>query len=396
MPQLKVPIRGVNPNHLSQLEYALTFVSEDILSYSVDRVNLTVKVDVKSDDACKKVEQKVSELVRRYEHGESGLTTHVYFRQDRELPVIDAWQGLLERKWITPVGEGHIVLRGLAANLVALLEAKINTMFARAFSAEREYYPSTILCETLDRTHHFTSFPEHIDFVAHLKPDLAVISSFESHCREEGWSAEAHKGRMASHDFAVAPSCCYHCYEGMEGWRLDPPGRSVTATLGCHRYEGANHRSLSRLRAFTMREVVWLGHPDYVVESRHKAEDLIVQWARDWELAGTFETANDSFFTADYAVKASFQRQQHAKKELRLDIPAEGQSISVFSSNFHGTTFGKAFNISLGDRPVTSGCVGWGYERWAYAIFSQFGFDSNLWPLKLREDLQSHNLAQGQ
>jgi seryl-tRNA synthetase len=396
MPRIVVPISGVDSDHLSQLEYALTFASEDIVSYTVNRADLTIEVEVKSEEACEGTAQKVHELVQRYERREFGLAKRIHFRQDRDLPMIDAWQGLLDRKWVTPVGEGQVVLRGLAADLVDLLDKKIDSMFARAFGAEREFYPSTILCTTLDRTHHFTSFPEHIDFVAHLKPDLAVINAFGKHCREGGWSADAHEGRMAQHDFAIAPSCCYHCYEAMEGWRLEPPGKSVTATLGCHRYEGANHRSLSRLRAFTMREVVWVGHPRYVVESRGKAEDLIIQWAKDWELAGTFETANDCFFTEDYAVKASFQRQQQAKKELRLVIPAERQSISVFSSNFHATTFGKAFNISVGDRPATSGCVGWGYERWVYAIFSQFGFDPSLWPPKLRDDFEKHNLAKDQ
>ena len=80
---------------------------------------------------------------------------------------------------------------------------------------------------------------------------------------------------------------------------------------------------MSRLRAFHMREIVWVGQPRFVIEGRAKAEELIVQWAKDWEVVGTFETANDMFFTQDYAVKASFQRQQQAKKELRLLIPFE-------------------------------------------------------------------------
>jgi seryl-tRNA synthetase len=146
---------------------------------------------------------------------------------------------------------------------------------------------------------------------------------------------------------------------------------------------------MTRLRAFTMREVVWVGHPRFVMEGRAKAEELIVQWAKDWELAGTFETANDMFFTQDYAVKASFQRQQQAKKELQLVIPFEKQSISVFSSNFHAMTFGKAFNITQGGRPATSACVGWGYERWVFAIFSQFGLDWERWPPRLREEFAS-------
>jgi len=94
------------------------------------------------------------------------------------------------------------------------------------------------------------------------------------------------------------------------------------------------------------------------------------------------------FFTDDFSVKASFQRQQEAKRELRMLIPQESRSISVFSSNFHSNTFGKAFHITAGGRPAASACVGWGYERMAYAIFSQFGLDPALWPEALRTDVE--------
>jgi hypothetical protein len=176
----------------------------------------------------------------------------------------------------------------------------------------------------------------------------------------------------------------------MEGWEIAPPGRCITATLACHRFEGANHTTMSRLRAFTMREVVFIGRPKFVIDARARAEELILAWARDWELGCTFETANDMFFTKDYSIKASFQRQQQAKKELRLQVPIDHQSISVFSSNFHATSFGKAFNITLGGRPVTTGCIAWGYERWVYAIFSQFGLDWERWPTRLKQEFEAH------
>jgi seryl-tRNA synthetase len=389
MPHISIPITGVDVDSRAQLEYALTFASEDILSYRINEANSLIEVEVSKEAACESVLHKVEELVKRYQQREFGLSKTIEFQCDRELPVIDAWSALLERKWVTPVGQGHVILRGVAAKLLSLIDTKVNA-FARSFQAELEFYPATILCKTLDRIHHFTSFPEHIDFVAHLKGDLKVLNKFSDECREHGWSPALHEGRMGENDFAICPSCCYHCYEGMENWQLDAPGRCVTVTVTCHRYEGANHRTMTRLRAFTMREVVWVGHPRFVVEGRAKAEELIVQWAKDWELVGSFETANDMFFTQDYAVKASFQRQQQAKKELKLLIPFEKQSISVFSSNFHAMTFGKAFNITLSGRPATSGCIGWGYERWVYAIFSQFGLDWKQWPAQLKEEFANH------
>ena len=387
MNQISVPLEGVDPDHLSQLEYALSFAAEEIVDYRVSGDRATIEISLAPGSSTEDVSRKVSELVERYSKREFGLPKTVEFQHQRDLVEVDAWAGLLERKWVTPVGQGHVILRGPAARVLGVIDAKVNRLSREAFQAERELYPSTILCKTLDKIHHFTSFPEHIDFVGHIKGDLDVLNAFTDDCRQNGWSAAAHDGRMGEHDFAICPSCCYHCYEGMENWELELPGRCTTMAVNCHRYEGANHRTMSRLRAFTQRDVVWVGHPRFVIEGRAKAEELMIQWARDWELTGTFETANDMFFTEDYAVKASFQRQQQAKKELRLLIPQEKQAISVFSSNFHAMTFGKAFNIKVAGRPASSGCVGWGYERWVYALFSQFGLDFSAWPEIIQEEL---------
>lgn len=388
MQKLIIPIKGIDKDYLSQLEYALTFASEDIISSRINERDLVIEAEVKSSGSSARVTEKIQELLDRYSQREFGLPQTVHFKQERDLPAIDAWNGLLERRWVTPVGTGQVILRGLAAQLMATIDFKVERMFARKFQAELEIYPSTIKNETLDRCAHFTSFPEHMDFVGHLRQDLDVLNGFAKDCREKGWTAEAHDNRMARSDLAVSPSCCYHCYEGMEGWQVEAPGRCITATLACHRYEGTNHKTMSRLRAFTMREVVFIGHPRFVIDSRAKGEELIFQWAKDWDLACTFETANDMFFTQDFSIKASFQRLQQAKRELRLQLPSEQQSLSVFSSNFHAVSFGKAFNINLGGRPATTGCLAWGYERWVYAIFSQFGFEATKWPAGLREDLE--------
>jgi seryl-tRNA synthetase len=390
MAQVAVPINGIDPDYRSQLEYALSFADEEIVSYRINDASSMIEAEVSARADHESVARKIRELVQRYEKRELGLAKTVDYKNERDLPVVDAWPQLLERKWVTPVGQGHVILRGPASQLMSLINSKIETMFVSAFKSELEIYPATIRCQTLDRCNHFTSFPEHIDFVAHLKSDVDVLNGFTKDCKEGGWSEARHEGRMAENDFAISPSCCYHCYEGMEGWDLTAPGRCTTMTVGCHRYEGANHKTMSRLRSFNMREIVWVGQPRFVIEGRAKAEELIVQWAKDWEVVGTFETANDMFFTQDYAVKASFQRQQQAKKELKLLIPSENQSISVFSSNFHAMTFGKAFNISVGGRPATSGCLGWGFERFVYAIFSQFGLEVDRWPQKLREEFKAH------
>jgi len=373
-------------DYSSQVRYAMSFASEDIVSYDLTESGvLSVQLSATADE--KLVREKVDRLLERYTDPRFGLKEVVHFKQSRDLPVFDAWTELLQRQWVALVGQGHVVLRGLASRLFRCLNAKVLAEFAAPIGADEEFYPSTILCATLDRTAHFTSFPEHVDFVSHLREDVEVLAKFSQEARGHGWRPELHKDTMSQVDLAISPSACYHCYESMQGWRLAKPGRAVTTIVDCHRYEAGNLTTMSRLRSFHMREVVWVGHPEFVKSSRSEADRLLLQWAKDWEIDCTFENANDMFFTDDYAVKASFQRQQEAKRELRLRIPFEKRSISCSSSNFHAATFGKAFDIQVDGRNATSACMGWGCERWVYAIFSQFGLDESTWPEGLRRDM---------
>lgn len=386
---ITIPLDAVEADYRTQVEYAMSFASEDIASYRFDEQgSLVLTLKHAADEGA--VREKVSKLLERYTDRKFGLKQVTHFKQERELPVIDAWTQMLERRWVTQVGPGHVVLRSTAARLLRTIEGKVLAEVAPEFNAEQEFYPSTILCKTLDRINHFTSFPEHVDFVAHLREDVDVLGGFARKCRESGWKPEHHDGAMSPADFAICPSCCYHCYESMENWSLEKPGRATTMVVNCHRYEAGNLTTMSRLRAFHQRDVVWVGHPEFVRQSRARADQLLIQWAKDWEVDCTFENANDMFFTDDYAVKASFQRQQEAKRELRLRIPFEKRNISCSSSNFHAATFGRAFNIQCDGRLATSGCMGWGYERWVYAVCSQFGLDESRWPAAIREDMNKY------
>ena len=392
MSSIALPLAANEADYIAQVEYAMSFASEGVASYVCRDGSLFVTLAPDADEAA--VRDKVARLLLRYADRRFGLKEVVHFRQERNPAPFDAWAALQERRWVTQVGPGHVVLRGPAARLQRVIESKVLETVAAHFAAEEEFYPSTIQASTLDRINHFTSFPEHVDFVSHLREDVDVLGEFARKCRDAGWASEHHDGAMSPVDLAICPSCCYHCYESMEGWKLDRPGRCATMCVNCHRYEGGNLTTMSRLRAFHQRDVVWVGHPDYVRKARAEAEKILIQWAKDWELDCQFENANDMFFTADFSVKASFQRQQEAKRELRVLIPHEKRFISVSSSNFHAATFGRAFNITLDGRPVTSGCMGWGYERWVYAVFSQFGLDSSAWPQRIRDDLARYSRVQ--
>ncbi len=389
MSTFRLTLGAADADYRTQVAYAMSFASEDIAAYEID-VQGELVVSLKDGVDEEVVREKIDKLLARYADRRFGLKEVVHFKHERDLPVIDAYKQLLDRRWVTEVGVGHVVLRGVAARLFRCINSKVLAEFASRFHAEEEVYPSTIKCETLDAIHHFVSFPEHVDFVSHLREDVDVLSKFAANSREKGWKPAHHDGAMSPIDFAICPSACYHCYEGMQGWRLEKPGRATTMVIDCHRYEAGNLTTMSRLRAFHMREVVWVGHPEFVKSSRAEADALLLEWAKAWELDCTFENANDMFFTDDYAVKASFQRQQEAKRELRMRIPFEKRAISVSSSNFHAVTFGRAFDIQVDGRPAASACMGWGCERWVYAIFSQFGLDPQGWPSAIVADMDRY------
>lgn len=312
------------------------------------------------------------------------------FRVGGAPAVREPYGELIDRAWVVELGRGQVTLRGLALDLLEFLDDAFVRRIGGPAGARREYYPGVMATERLNRTNHFSSFPEHVQFVTHLREDLDLLDRFARELREAGGWTPAVLAKlpqpMAEPVIALNPAVCYHCYASVEGSKLDGDGFVATARSRCHRYESGNHRTLARLLDFTMREVIYVGKPDFVKREREAAVQRVRELVEVWGLACWMETANDPFFTNDYEVKAAFQRQNDMKYELRMPLP-DG-SVAVASSNFHSVTFGKAFHITAGNRPVCTGCSAFGLERWIYAIFAQLGLDPSRWPAGLRDDFQ--------
>src|ERR1035438_8747906 len=119
MSHLTVDLGNTTSEYLEQVRYARTFLSEDVVSYEIGEGALKVVIELLPGTDIDRMKGRVDQLLQRYQQGEFGMKSKVYFDQRRELPVIDAWAGLLERRWATQVGEGHVILRGPAAQLLA-------------------------------------------------------------------------------------------------------------------------------------------------------------------------------------------------------------------------------------------------------------------------------------
>jgi seryl-tRNA synthetase len=184
----------------------------------------------------------------------------------------------------------------------------------------------------------------------------------------------------------LSPAVCYHLYFALADQPL-PDGRlAATAVGNCFRYESSNLVSLERLWNFTMREVIFVGDKDFVLEnreaSRHFMEDVFAHIG----LAYRVESANDPFFIGEFRKQAAFQSAFQLKFEIRAQLPFRDGSLAVGSYNYHQDFFGRHLNITLPDgSPAHTGCTAFGLERMAFAFLAQFGPDPHQWPAEVRE-----------
>lgn len=395
-----IPIPTSHPETIKQLVYAAYFAEESITDVVVNEAAGALEITHGDAVQSELILNRTHKLLERFTSHEFAFVQKTHFENDVAVPYShDIFRELLERKVIKQLDPGVLIFREPFTTLLQFLDAHIVRTIAGAFEAKHEYYPVVIDGSTLNKTNHFTSFPEHIQFVTHLREDLDVIEQFAAAVQQSGgWtdSTEFSLDRSASRpQRMINPATCYHCYEGLQHEHLEGDGVIVTAVSKCHRYESKNHRDFGRLLDFTMREVIFVGKPDFVKSNRLRSIEMLQALVQRWELACHLENANDPFFTSDYEVKASFQRQQEMKYELRMRIPYLDTTISVSSSNFHSNTFGRAFEITAGTRPAVTGCLAFGLERFILAFLSQYGLDETAWPELFRQDYTDWKASHG-
>lgn len=277
---------------------------------------------------------------------------------------------------------GLFIYDAAFARLLRFLDDAVLRRFAPVFAPREEAYPNVIPIESLWKANHLSSFPEHLHFVSHLETDIEVLDRFAEGARRQPLSAVgSSETTFAPSRLTHNPSTCYHCYARRAGQDIGDD-QAVTAVTKCHRFESLNHREPGRLMEFTMRELIFLGAPDFARETRTRSLELVEVLVRDWDIYGSLVTANDPFFSSDFANKAAQQLRLAMKYEYKALLPPYG-TISVLSSNLHGPTFSKAFSITQNGRPINTGCIGFGYERLALVILAQHGAEPSKWPAKL-------------
>jgi seryl-tRNA synthetase len=379
------------PAHLAgEIQSKLAYVDEAIHSAQVKEngaeifLSLRHPLDEARSGAVEaKVQRVVEEMAKgaiqpRVEVLEDFSDRPVYFHED---PMAE----LLARGEVYEEETGVYSLGPLVTRLVEFFESRF-LILADEFDARPYRFPTLISAKMLDRVDYFSAFPHSLTFATHLREDLDVINRFaqETHYHEDELKVPSES--LSRIQTLLSPAVCNHLYFSLADHPL-PDGKLIATAVGhCFRYESTNLTSLERMWNFTMREVIFVGSKDFVLENREKSRLYMQKIFEEIELAYHVETANDPFFVGEFRKQVAFQTAFQLKYEIRAQMPFKDSTLAVGSYNYHQDFFGRHLNITLPDgKPAHTGCTAFGLERIVYAFLSQFGFDRANWPKVVRE-----------
>ena len=358
------------------------FVSRDIVNPRFENGGAALVFETSPDSTADHT-ARVEAIVQSVQRGLRGLQRRIKFRSKAaDAPI---FLGSPTADGVFEMANGQVALAGIPLLLFRYFDRVFEEMGLK-LGAQRLIAPTLIPSTVLAKCNYFRSFPHNVTFAAHLREDAGRIDEFRQRHQDRDSLDDRSLFDMETPEACLTPALCYHVYHLNQGRGLGP-GVKVYGLCGkCFRYESTSMRGLQRLWDFTMREVVFLGSADEVLEKREQGIELMAYFLDELGLAAEIRTASDPFFIApDAASKTYFQLSSGTKFEVALMLP-NGERVAASSFNYHADVFGLAFDVTVGDGvPMHSACIGYGMERWICAFLSQYGDDPDSWPGPVRQ-----------
>jgi seryl-tRNA synthetase len=240
-------------------------------------------------------------------------------------------------------------------------------------------FPPVMSRRMLESSGYLHSFP-------HLLGCVSCLSGTESEIRQTvdraDWTAD-----LVATELVLSPAACYPVY-ALQAALGDLPseGRLFDVAADCFRHESTHEPG--RLQSFRMREYVCLGTPEQTLDFRARwiprAECLVNKLRLPYKVA----PASDPFFGRAGQIAAISQLEQSLKYELLIPINSEEHPTACMSFNYHLDHFTTAWKLRAeSGETVHTGCVAFGLDRLALALFTTHGVDPQKWPDPVREQL---------
>ncbi|MBT9290339.1 amino acid--[acyl-carrier-protein] ligase [Prosthecodimorpha staleyi] len=241
-------------------------------------------------------------------------------------------------------------------------------------------FPPVMSRSQLEKSGYLKSFPNLLGCVCALHgTEREILDAVTRFDRGGTWT-----DALSPADLVLSPAACYPVYPIVaERGPLPAGGLVFDVAADCFRHEPSKH--LDRLQSFRMREYVMIGAPDDVAAFRERWMERAQGIARDLGLTFRVDTASDPFFGRVGQIKAVSQVQQALKFELLVPLRSEESPTACMSFNYHREHFGVTWDIKdANGEPAHTGCVAFGMDRLAVALFHTHGTDLARWPASVR------------
>jgi seryl-tRNA synthetase len=245
-------------------------------------------------------------------------------------------------------------------------------------------FPPAMPQASLVRSGYLKSFPQLLGTIhCFCGNETAHRKLLQCVAANEPWT-----GQQQVTDLLLTPAACYPLYPAIaKRGRLSPEGGLYDIQSWCFRHEPS--LDPARMQTFRMHEFVRIGSAEQVMAFRQLWFDRAHEFASELAVPFVMDVANDPFFGRSGRLMADSQREQKLKYELLIPINSEAQPTACMSFNYHLNHFGEAWGIELADgSQAHSGCVGFGLERLALALFCHHGLNADTWPDKVRHALR--------
>ena len=244
-------------------------------------------------------------------------------------------------------------------------------------------FPPVMSRRTLEKSGYLKSFPNLLGCMCALSGSDAEIKAAVDTFEAGGDWTEA----LEAGDLVLTPAACYPVYPiAARRGPLPPGGLRFDVASDCFRREPSHH--IDRFQSFRMREYVCIGTPAEVASFRETWMERAKGMADTLGLSFEIDQANDPFFGRVGVMMAAMQKHNALKFELLVPVRSAEKPTACMSFNNHRDHFGDVWDLRSADgTTVHTGCVAFGMDRLAVAMFSTHGTDPTAWPEGVRHAL---------
>jgi len=285
----------------------------------------------------------------------------------------------MEAVLFRPMGADGVRARtGLYEGVVDALAALITSR--KPDGAETFRFPPVMSRSQLETSGYLKSFPNLLGCVCCLEgSDREIRAAADRFSEGEPWT-----DALKAADLILTPASCYPIYP-IAAARGAAPASGYVFDVGCDCFRREPSRDLDRMQSFRMREFVRIGSAEQVIAFRQVWLETAQDLAGCLGLTYTVDIANDPFFGRTGPLLAALQRDQNLKFELLAPVISDTKLTACMSFNYHQDHFGQTWGISLPDgQPAHTGCVAFGMDRLAVAMFARHGLEPASWPETVR------------